>query len=269
MDIRQVSSLESPELQPYCTLRRPLDHIARGIFVAEGWKVVLRLLHSELTTISVLLMPEWLQNLENQAAGKLRDVTLYLAPKEVLQRVVGFRIHEGIMAVAKVPPEASVRALPVPHVIMALDGLRSSENVGVIARVCGGFGADLLIASERACSPYLRRAVRNSMGAVFRLPVAHPESLGSALAYMRAEFGTRIIACSPQARNSIYDCDLTGNVCLVAGNEDTGISEPVAVLEPESISIPMRNGTDSLNVASAAAVFLFEAFRQRGSRGVR
>ncbi|MBZ5498261.1 MAG: RNA methyltransferase [Acidobacteriia bacterium] len=266
--IQRVSSLEQNELEPYRTLKRPMAHARLGIFVAEGEKVVCRLLDSGLEVKSLLLTPNWLARL--QSAGHLEgreDVTVFLAEEGLLREIVGFNIHQGIMAVAKAPAEGSPDDLPASHLLVALDGLRTSENVGVIVRNCAAFGVNAILVGETSCSPYLRRAVRNSMGAVFKIPVIHVTSLAESLGRLRCRFQTRIVVADPRGASTIHGVVLTGNVCIVLGNEDTGVSAEVAGLATERAAIPMHNQTDSLNVASAGGVFLYEAHRQRAAAG--
>jgi tRNA G18 (ribose-2'-O)-methylase SpoU len=262
--IHRVSSLDLEELAPYRTLKRPLVHARLGIFVAEGEKVVRRLLESGLEVISLLLTPAWLDRL--QGSGHLRGrerLKIFLAEGEVLQAIVGFNIHQGIMAIARVPAEISLEVLPEEHLLIALDGLRVSENVGVIVRNAAAFGAHAVLVGETSCSPYLRRAVRNSMGAVFTLPVIHVPSLAEALSRLQAQRGTRIVAADPHGASILSDLRLTGNLCIVLGNEDDGVSPGVAARADVRAAIPMCNETDSLNVGSASAAFLYEAGRQR------
>jgi tRNA G18 (ribose-2'-O)-methylase SpoU len=268
--IQHVYSLELPELAPYRTLKRSIAHMQQGIFVAEGEKVVRRLLESGLEVISLLLTPDWLARLA--ATGHLvgrEEVTAFLADEELLRGIVGFNIHQGIMAVAKVPAEGSPEALPSMHLLVALDGLRISENVGVIVRNSAAFGAHAILVGETSCSPYLRRAVRSSMGAVFHMPVIHVTCLADALGRLKLRCGTEIVAAEPHGASTIYDANLAGSVCIVLGNEDNGVSPEVSGLATVHAAIPMHNRTDSLNVASASAVFLYEAARQRVIGGSR
>ena len=181
-----ISTLGRPELQPYRTLRRSQDHIDQGIFVAEGEKVVRRLLNSPVDAVSFLITHEWygiLSEEEERFRGCTADV--FVADKKLLEKIVGYRLHQGIMAVSKVPHQPDlpelVGTLPRPFLMVALDGLMNSENVGVLVRNCAGFGVAALLVGETSSSPYLRRAVRNSMGAVFHLPVVHTWSLAAAL----------------------------------------------------------------------------------------
>src|ERR1041384_611312 len=229
--IHKVNSLTLPELEPYRTLRRPLDHIRRGIFVAEGEKVVRRLLASDLTVVSILLTPEWHEQIfpnKNQGGTHLyqrvENVPVFVAEKKLLESIVGFNLHQGIMAVAKVPEarplEEVVSHLKSPHLLVALEGLVSAENVGVVVRNCAALGVDAIIVGETSSSPYLRRAVRNSMGAVFRMPVVHVQNLASTLGSLRQRSHFEVIGAHPAVdAKSIYDCDLTTNICIVLGNE--------------------------------------------------
>ncbi|HEX9615050.1 MAG TPA: hypothetical protein VGA55_06070, partial [Bacteroidota bacterium] len=108
-----VTTLDLPELEPYRSLRRPLEHHRRGIFVAEGEKVVRRLLESNLRVHSTLMTRDWLT-----VYGSLleqRDVDVYVADKRLVESIVGFPLHQGIMAVAQVPENRSL-----PEILLTL-----------------------------------------------------------------------------------------------------------------------------------------------------
>lgn len=262
----RIISLELPELQPYRTLRRQDEHKEQGIFVAEGDKVVGRLLDSSLDVISLLLTKEWYEELNG--LGRIPDhAKVYIGEKNLLQTIAGFRLHQGVMAVARVPKEYGLddilSASPSPRLVVALDGLAHAENVGVIVRNCGAFGVQAVIAGETTCSPYLRRAVRNSMGAVFRVPVIHSDNLAETLGHTQLGWNMKLIAAHPHTNTPLDSIDFRKDVCVVFGSEDAGISEAVLGLGPTAATIPMANNVDSLNVANASAAFLYEIQRQR------
>ena len=255
MRIHEVQTLDLPQLKPYLTLRRPQEHIQQGIFVAEGEKVVRRLLKSGLKILSLLLTRKWFEELE--VKYPLNGIEIFIADKTLLESIVGYSLHQGIMAVAQVPDEPDLNELllniPRPFVIVALDGIVSAENVGVIVRNSGAFGAHAILADKTASSPYLRRAVRNSMGVVFRLPILHVN-----LAETLPKLACKVIAATPNSDKTLQDADLTGDICVVFGNEGSGVSTKVLKVCDLRVAIPMLNETDSLNVASASAVFLYE-----------
>lgn len=264
----QITSLELPQLQPYRTLRRPHEHLAQGIFVAEGAKVVRRFLASDWKVVSVLLTEAWLHEIvPSLPSSRLDGVDVFVGEKKLLETIVGFPLHQGIMAVGKIPVERSlnetVASLPSPHFLVALDGLVHAENVGTIVRNCAGFGVDGILVSTTSASPYLRRAVRNSMGGIFKIPCLHVEKFADSLTNLQHQYGTRLIIADAHAETSIYDADFSGNICIVLGNEDAGVSKDVETIANVRVRIPMHNGTDSLNVASASAVMVYEARRRR------
>ena len=272
-----ITSIDLPELLPYKTLRRPVQHIREGIFIAEGERVVRRLIESDITIISMLMTPEWFTKLSFKDDTVTADSSsfasqskIYIAEKHLLESIVGFNLHQGIMAVAKLPAELSldemINKIPKPHLLVAMDGLVNAENVGVVVRNCAGFGVDGIIVGKTSSSPYLRRAVRNSMGTVFNIPIVHSLDLAESLLSIKKVYNTRIIAGHLEEKNSIFTADLSGNICIVLGNEGEGISKTVLNVCDLSVTIPMMNNTDSLNVASASAVFFYESRKQRNSR---
>lgn len=264
-----IESLDLPELAPYRTMKRPLEHETQGIFVAEGDKVVHRLLESEFAVISVLLPAKRLAEFAPKLSTRPEDIPVYLVSnKHVLEALVGFVMFQGVMAVGKIPapatlPEALAHSAS-PRLFVAVDGLTNSENLGVLVRNCAAFGAQTLFVGETCASPFLRRAVRNSMGTIFKLPVVESENLPETLRALRAR-GVRCVAAHPHERgHTIAQTDFTGDCCLVLGSEGNGLSPAVLEACDEATAIPMATNVDSLNVSNAAAVFLYEARRQRG-----
>jgi tRNA G18 (ribose-2'-O)-methylase SpoU len=149
------------------------------------------------------------------------------------------------------------------RLLVAADGLSSAENLGALVRNCAAFNSQALIVGETCGSPFLRRAVRSSMGAIFQLPIVETTSLIQALRDLR-KHGVRSIAAHPHAdHRTLSQVNLRNDCCIVFGSEGYGISPAVLAACDEAAAIPMPQTVDSLNVGSAAAVFLYEANRQR------
>jgi tRNA G18 (ribose-2'-O)-methylase SpoU len=163
---------------------------------------------------------------------------------------------------APVPLGAQLETAPRPRLVIALDGVTNPENVGVIVRTAAGLGAVAVVAGETAASPWLRRAVRNSMGAVLGIWAHRVDDLGQTLAALRREFGFPIVAASFGGR-PVWDANLAGDCCIVVGHEGYGIRPAILAACDEIVTIPMPAGVDSLNVGAAAAVILYEARRQQ------
>jgi tRNA G18 (ribose-2'-O)-methylase SpoU len=265
--LEKVASFDPPELAPYRTLRRAAAHEAQGIFVAEGDKVVQRLLESSFTVISVILPESRRAEFRPLLASRPETFVVYLANKHFLEALVGFELFQGVLAIGKIPRPLTLADLlgprTGPKLFAAVDGLSSAENIGLLVRNCAAFGAHGLIVGETSSSPFLRRAVRNSMGAIFELPIVAASSLVQALHTLRAS-GVRGIAAHPAAnQKTLMQADFTSDCCLVFGSEGQGISPAVLAACDEAVAIPMPPKIDSLNVGAAAAVFLYEASRQR------
>ena len=271
-----ISSLDRPELAPYRTLRRAAEHAAQGIFVAEGDKVVRRLLESQFGVLSVLLPESRVTEFTPllQARPETNIPVFAVTQKSVLEELVGFEMFQGVLAIGKIPAIATLDAIlassPSPKLFAAVDGLTSAENIGLLVRNCAAFGVQALVVGETSTSPFLRRAVRNSMGTIFQLPVVELKDndagldLPAALRMLRAK-GIRCIAAHPHTdQKYLSQTPLTADCCVVFGSEGNGISPPVLAACDEAVAVPMANNVDSLNVGAAAAVFLYEAARQRG-----
>lgn len=263
-----VKNLELPALQPYRTLRQSVAHRREGIFVAEGEKVVQRLFDSDLEITSVLMTSDWLAKYRHRIEERQEGIDVFIAEKKLLERIVGFSLHQGIMAVGKIPRQVSIEEIlsqaHQPYLLVAIDRLTNAENLGVLVRNCAAFGVQALLVGETSSSPYLRRAVRNSMGAVFKLAVIHCSHLTQSLQKIRTQHHMDVVAAHPHAeQKSVSEIDFGRNCCIVFGSEGSGISQEVLAVCSHKTAIPMQNGVDSLNVASASAVLLFEAVRQR------
>jgi tRNA G18 (ribose-2'-O)-methylase SpoU len=264
---QKIASFDLPELQPYRTMRRQHEHRERGIFVAEGEKVVRRLLESKFGVVSVLLPEKWLLELEPLLQARPEQVQVFVADKALLETLTGFSMYQGLLAVGKVPTMPTLAEVVTrssqPRLLAAADGLSSAENLGALVRNCAAFNAQALIVGETCSSPFLRRAVRSSMGTIFQLPIVETASLVQALRDLR-EHGIRCIAAHPhESVRTLSQASFASDCCVVFGSEGYGLSPAVLAACDEAAAIPMPETVDSLNVGSAAAVFLYEANRQR------
>src|SRR5262249_13527497 len=150
--VEEISSFEAPELQPYRTMRRQLEQRQQGIFVAEGEKVVRRLLESRFMVVSALLPEKWLVELEPLLRARPENVQVFVAEKKLLETLTGFSMYQGLLAVGKVPANWTVEQIlepsPRPWLLAAADGLSSAENMGALVRNCAAFSVNGLLVGE-------------------------------------------------------------------------------------------------------------------------
>jgi tRNA G18 (ribose-2'-O)-methylase SpoU len=263
-----VTGHEHPGLAPYRSLRRRKDLERQARFVVEGDKVVQRFLESPFPVESLLITEEWFERIRDLLDRREDRIRVFLAQrKEQIEAVTGFGCFQGIKAVGRIAQPATLEDVlergPRPLLLVGLDGISNAENMGVLVRNAAALGVHALLIGETSCSPFLTRAIRTSMGAIFRLPAVENLRLVEAVRRLRAS-GVHCIAAHPAADASpINDSDLTRDCCLIFGSEGYGITQPVLEACDDRVTIPMTRGVDSLNVGSAAAVVFYEILRQR------
>jgi tRNA G18 (ribose-2'-O)-methylase SpoU len=254
LDIQTIDDPLDARLDDYRHLKEQALRADSGKFIAESEPVVRKLLDSALAVDSLLLTSHHLQRLRDSLPP---GVPVYVAAQAILDDVAGFHVHRGCLAVGRRPlaPRLPDRA----RTVLVLEDLVDVDNLGGIARNAAAFDADGLLLSPRAADPYYRKAVRVSMGAVFTLPIVRAATWPEALIGLRERAGLALVA-------AVLDSDATPlssftwpeRAALVLGAEGPGLAEATKRLCDHRVTIPMaRHRADSLNVATAAALFLF------------
>ncbi|MFJ4677339.1 MULTISPECIES: 23S rRNA (guanosine(2251)-2'-O)-methyltransferase RlmB [unclassified Kitasatospora] len=207
-----------------------------------------------------------------QAANE-RGVPLMEAPRAQLDQMTGGLNHQGL--VLQVPPYEYAHPDDLLEgaadsgqdaLIVALDGVTDSRNLGAVVRSAAAFGAHGVVIPERRAAGMTAGAWKTSSGAAARLPVARATNLTRALeAYQKA--GVMVVGLAADGEAEIGDLDvLTGPVVIVAGSEGKGLSRLVSETCDLLVRIPMPGRTESLNAGVAAGIVLYEAARLRAKR---
>ncbi|ADG77471.1 tRNA/rRNA methyltransferase (SpoU) OS=Tsukamurella paurometabola (strain ATCC 8368 / DSM / CCUG 35730 / CIP 100753 / JCM 10117 / KCTC 9821 / NBRC 16120/ NCIMB 702349 / NCTC 13040) OX=521096 GN=Tpau_0835 PE=4 SV=1 [Tsukamurella paurometabola] len=235
----------------------------RGVVLAEGVPVVERMLASRFAPHAIMGTAPKLDRLAGQAPA----VPRYAVTADLMAEVVGFHLNRGVLAAAERPaPLDPARLLDEARIVVVLEGVNDHENLGSIFRNCAALGADAVLFGPRCSDPLYRRAVRVSMGHVLLVPFAHLPAAGwpgDGLALL-AERGFRTVALTPSGESTVAQA-LAGRperVALVVGAEGPGLSAEMLAAADVRAAIPMHRGTDSLNVATATAVALYECMSQ-------
>jgi tRNA G18 (ribose-2'-O)-methylase SpoU len=269
LSIVPVVSVAAPELAPYRTLRRHEEHDRQGIFVAQGDKVVSRVLHRGLPLVSVLATPDRFRAVRPLLEQRTEPISVYLADDDTLAAITGHRLFQGILAVARTPREWTLAELLAaarrPRFLVALDGLSNAENLGAVARSALAFGVQGLLIGETCAPPWLRRAVRASLGTLLDLPVVRSTDLAADLAILRAA-GLLCLATDVQGSTHWPAPALRGDVCLVFGSEGAGLRPALRAACDATAAVSIAAEVESLNVACAASIFFYEIARSRRSK---
>jgi tRNA G18 (ribose-2'-O)-methylase SpoU len=275
LHIHPVECYDDFGLLPYRADRRPTAVRPQpgDEFMAGGEKVVQRLAASRWEVVSLLLSRAWLDRLRPVLETRPEPhIDIYVTEKKHVEAITGYSCYQPVKAIGRIPGPVSMEEILTrgrsPRLLAGVDALSSAENLGVVVRNCAAFGVDALLVGETAASPFLERAIRSSMGAIFRLPVVQTERLAGTLKGLQRR-GIRCVAAHPGGKQRRLDqVGLAGDSCLVFGSEGHGLRAEVVAVCDEAGTVPMAGGVDSLNVGSAAAVCLYEAVRQRGFAGL-
>ena len=194
----------------------------------------------------------------------LDQVVRYLADRQTLERVVGYRLHQGVMMVARRPDDSPLADFG--ERVVVLNGVSDAENVGAIVRNCHAFGVHSLLIDASSCSPWVRRAIRVAMGSTFRMKIHHSLNLVRDLQEI-ADSGYQIVATANRpAAEPLHGVVMRPRVALVMGNEYAGVSDQILGLSDLCVKIPVDPTIDSLNVAVASGILLHQLYQTSGSR---
>jgi len=264
--MQQIVSAEDPRISAFMEMKD--RELARqgGRFIAEGEHLVRRLLMSPYATESVLLAE---RRAKEVAPLVPEHVPVYVASQEVLNRIIGFKFHSGVLACGLRGPRRTLEeVLPQdqPRLrIVICEDLNNAENLGSIVRIAAGFGADALLLGERCVDPFFRRCVRVSMGTIFSLPLVQSLNLLADLAKLRDRWGVELAATVLSAdAQPLADAVPSPRMALLFGGEAQGLSRSAIAACDRRITIPMKLGTDSLNVGVAAGIVLYHFSVERG-----
>ncbi|GAA5066121.1 TrmH family RNA methyltransferase [Nocardia callitridis] len=240
--------------------RRPDLPGRKGLVIAEGVIVVRRMLDSPFAPTALLGTSSRWQELGDDLAELA--VPYFRTTAEVMAEVVGFHLNRGVLAVARRPaPRMVDEVIGRARTVAVLEGVNDHENIGAMFRNAAGLGAEAILFGDKCADPLYRRAVRVSMGHVLRVPFAQLPTWPSGLDILR-DNDFRIIALTPDASApNLATVMGVEKVALLLGAEGPGLTEAALVAADVRARIPMSAGTDSLNVATAAAMAFYERVR--------
>ena len=250
----KIDDINVEEIKIYQQLRE--NAFAQdGSFIADSPKVVNILLRADVEVKSILATQEYYDEFE--ALIDLKNIpNLYLTTKEEMQKIVGHKIHHNCMMHGKRPVETKLQNLG--DEIIMLDEITSSENVGSIARSAAALGVDSYLLSNKSPHPFNRRALRVSMGHASLLKIHIYSDIFSTIIELKA-MGYKIFAAEVRIDSTqLSKLKSTEKWVLIMGHEGKGISQDILDICDEVVSIEMKEGIKSFNVAVAASIMMYK-----------
>ena len=255
-----IDDPDDPRVAAYRDIRERDLTGREGLFIAEGEVVVRTLLSpaSRCRARSLVLARSRIaaQGALIEAAGQ--GVPVYAAAQGVLDAIAGFDLHRGILALGEKPELPSVAGLladlPCGALVVVASGIGNHDNMGGLFRNAAAFGADAVLVDDRCCDPFYRKAIRVSVGAVLRTPMAAPAPVGDLVEALETA-GFEIVALTPSAGEALGSVRRGGRQALLVGSEGPGLP-PEIIARCRAVGIRMSGGFDSLNVAVTSAIAL-------------
>lgn len=253
-DVVSVVEPSAEELRVYTHLRdvqlRSSLESERGIYLAEGEKVIRRAIDAGHTPHSFLLTRRWLEQL-----GDLPDVPTYVMSDAEIEQLTGFHVHRGALAAMHrpVPPRLPDLLASAQRIVVAED-LTDHTNLGAIFRTAAALGFDAVLLSPRCADPWYRRCIKVAMGAVFQIPHARLDDWYAAPRTLReAGFTSYAMTLGPGAVD-LRRVQPAERAAVIVGSEGHGLTEHWQREADVQVTIAMAPGIDSLNVAAATAI---------------
>jgi tRNA G18 (ribose-2'-O)-methylase SpoU len=256
-----IADPADPRIAAYRDIREA-DLVGRGgRFIAEGEVVLHTCIRDGRHPLeSVLIDAKRLDGLIGMLEGLATDVPIYAASQAVLDAVVGFHIHRGILALGRrataSDPDDLLAAMGSRALVVAAFGIGNHDNMGGIFRNAAAFGADAVLLGDDCCDPFYRKAIRVSVGAVLTMPCARLPA-GAAAVAMLERHGFTPVALTPSGETRLSEFKRPDRAALLLGAEGPGL--PAEMLaRARTVAIPMAGAFDSLNVATTSGIALYQ-----------
>lgn len=257
--LQEITSIHNPKVKLWSQLLTKRGREAQGKFILEGVHLVREALQAnvELEVILFSLDKGYPTELPTDITSEIIGVS-----DAVLAKCSDTQTPQGVLAVA-LKPMWSKEPLweQVNGLVVVIDGIQDPGNLGTIIRSADAVGANGIVLGKGTVDLYNPKTIRSTMGSLFHLPILEYD-LHELLPFAR-EKGIQLVGTSLQAEQSCYELNLTKATWFIVGNEGSGVNTELLQYVGQPVIIPMRGKAESLNVAMAATVLLFEAGRQR------
>ena len=264
MPLMRVDSINHPELEVYANLKHTNRTRWTGQFIAEGVKLTLRMLESDFRVHSVMVSEKELPLIKPHLKER-PDVPVFVVPTPLAEQLMGFDFHSGLMGCGYRKPNPRLEdIIPTtdPVRVVICPKIENADNLGAILRLSAGFGVQAVLLGFGSVDPYMRRTLRVSMGAGFQIPIVESgHDFGAHLQWLRDSRGVELVATVlDETARSLKESPASARCGLLFGNEQHGLAPEWIEHCQQRVTIPMAAGTDSLNVAFAAGIFMYHYF---------
>ncbi len=262
MSIQKINTLNHPGVEIFSTLTEAQLRLCyepeQGIFIAESPKVIRVALNAGYEPLALLAEEKHLQGDASDIVGRCADIPIYTGDRELLAQLTGYVLTRGVLCAMRRPAFRSVEEIcRNAKRIVVIHGVVDTTNIGAIFRSSAALGIDAILLTRNSCDPFNRRAVRVSMGSVFLVPWTWMNDSLTEL----TRLGFRTVAMALTDNSLPIDAPILKKeekLAIVMGTEGDGLPQNVIAEADYVARIPMSHTVDSLNVAAAAALAIWE-----------
>lgn len=261
-----ITSTKNRRIVGAAKLKKRAFRDGEARFLVEGAQVTAEALEAEALEVLFHLMDEHGRVEPVVERARAAGTETEAVTEQVIRHLTQTVTPQGVVGVARYV-HRPLAEVPDPELVPVLCAVRDPGNAGTILRSADAAGADAVVFTEGSVDCYNEKTVRASAGSLFHLPVVRGVAAEQAVAELR-DRGLQVLAADARGEESLYDTDLSGPTAVLFGNEAWGLERSTLDLADRVVRVPIRGAAESLNLAAAAAVVLFEAARAReGGRG--
>jgi TrmH family RNA methyltransferase len=265
MKLEQITSVKNNRVKSWAALKQKKYRTQTGLYIAEGVRLVEEAVIAGAPVEAILLSGDLQSGRYDKIITRVVSLgaEVYEVTEQVLAHVADTKTPQGVVAIVRQTagdPTAFLQNKTNP-LYLVLDGIQDPGNLGTMIRTADAVGATGVFLGTNCVDLYNPKVVRATMGSLFHLPLFEVD-LEQFLPLIKAQ-GVSVVGTATQAEKTVFQHDFTKGTALVIGSEAHGMSDSVAALVDQNISLPMPGQAESLNAAIASSVMLYEALRQR------
>lgn len=258
----EITGVQNPLVKAAAELKQKKYRQKNSLFLAEGLRTVEEAVSFD-AAVTIFYLPiddERTRNLLEKAAEQ--QVKLVCVNENVMKKIADTETPQGIVAVCKIQGYSLENIIAQGKMILVLDRIGDPGNLGTMLRTADAAGIGGVVLLKGCTDIYAPKTVRSSMGSIFHIPVLDGLSEDEIISSIKKAGYTLLVTCIDGADN-LYKADLSGRIAFVMGNEANGVSDVLLKAASKRVFIPMEGNAESLNVAMAAGIVMFEALRRR------
>lgn len=258
----ELTGLQNPQVKAAAELKQKKYRQQRGLFLAEGLRTVEEAVayNAVESIFYTAIEDDRTRAVLEQAAAK--GLKLFCVAENMMKKIADTETPQGIIAVCKMQDTALEKLLASGKMLLVLDRVGDPGNLGTMLRTADAAGIGGVLLLKGSADIYAPKTVRASMGSLFHVPVLAGLNEQQFIAEAHKAGYELLVTCLDGADN-LYQADLHGRLAFVMGNEANGVSAGLLAAADKRVYIPMKGRAESLNVAMAAGIVMFEALRRQ------